>query len=192
MKTKLIFLALTALVFQSANVFAVENAVGGVDKDYQHELICQASTETEDFELNLKWSILYIHLPDGRAPQVKKEFKYELKNLTANTAIGAHFGNFFGDYADISDVGPGLHVAGKFFMYKRLGYREEKTDIVLDKDSAGQYSLNSLQNKAIETFQNPKDYCNPPTRLCGSEPPLPEPKIVLNLIFKNSTCQLIN
>ncbi len=188
MKTKLIFTIAATLLLQSKSVFAVDNTVEAVEKEYQHELICQASTETEDFELNLKWEVLHMHLPDGRAPQIRKEFKYELKNLTTGTVVQDTYGNFFGEHADINISDTALHAVGQFFMYKRLGYIQNETDILLDHDGAGNYFLSHFVNKAVETFKNPKDYCNPPTRLCGSEPPLPEPKTVLTLKFVKSAC----
>jgi hypothetical protein len=190
MKTKLIFLALAVLIFQTANVFAVENTVATVEKQYQHELICQASTETEDFELNLKWSVEYMHVPDGRAPLIKKEFKFELSNLTAGTSIQDTYGNFFGEHADIKATDEALHAVGSLFFYKRLGYIQKKTDILLDHDGAGNYYLNYFVNKSIDSYENPKDYCNPPTRLCGSEPPFPSKTTVTSHKFVTSTCQL--
>jgi len=191
MKTKLIFLAFAVLIFQTANVFAVENAVIVVDKEYQHELICQASAETESFELNLKWSVQYMHVPDGRAPLIKKEFKYELANLTTGTVMQGTYGNFFSEHANIKATDEALHVVGSLFFYKRLGYIREKTDIQLDHDGAGNYHLNYFGNKSIDSFENPKDYCNPPTRLCGSEPPFPANAKVISYKFVTSTCQLV-
>lgn len=191
MKTKLISMLAIAVLFQSNSVSAVENAVGLVEKEYQHELICQASSETENYELNLKWSIEYMHVPDRRAPLIKEEFNYELKNTGTGAVVEDTYGNFFSEHADIKATADTLHAVGSFFMYKRLGYIQKKTDIFLVHDGAGGYTLKSFVNKHVDSYENPKDYCNPPTRLCGSEPPFPAKSSVLSLQFVQSSCQLV-
>lgn len=190
MKTKLIFFALAGLIFQTKNVFAVENTVEAVEKEYQHELICQASTENENFELNFKWEILYMHIPDGRAPQVKKEFAYELKNLTTGQVLKGHYGGYFVGHANIVSDSDSLHAVGSYMFYKRLGYRRDKTDILLSHDGAGGYALKNFIYKSVDSIENPDDFCNPPTRLCGAEPPFPQDSFVVSLTFVSSACEL--
>lgn len=183
MKTILIFLVLALAAFHAKAAPAVENTAASVDK-YQHELICQAQSGGENYLLTVKWKNL--RMATGRAPYFSQAFSYELQNLNDGSAWAGDYQDFFSENVNISDNG-GLSLLGTFFMYKRLGTLSHSAFLEFVKDGQ-EYHPVSLQLTAGETFESPKDYCNPPTRLCGSEPVAPE-KIVLQVEFTESACQ---
>lgn len=185
MNTKIFFLA-TFLIFTAAD--AVENEVVNVEKDYDHQILCTANNGADDFEVSVKWKKLVMHVPDGRAPVFKSGFQYLIKNLTNEKQWNGDYDNFFTEHSQIEDSLQVLTLSGQFFMYKRLGTISHTTDIAFNK-VAGQYLLDSLKLTTKETFTNPKDFCNPPTRLCGSEPWDEPATVLIETKFLTSSCE---
>ncbi|MGZ3690201.1 MAG: hypothetical protein ACXVAX_01785 [Pseudobdellovibrio sp.] len=178
MKKKLILLIATLTTIQSKSALAVDNPLGSVEKEYQHELICEGVSRNEAYKLTIQWN------PNS-------EFQYELKNVDQNSVTQDSYQDFFGEHESVTQSDKKLQFSGNFNMWKRLGYIAKTTNINLNVES-GVYSLESLKNTYLETFNNPKNWCNPPTRLCGSEPISqdPEPQVT-ELKFEHSQCQLV-
>ena len=180
MKKKLVLLIATLVTIQSRNAMAVDNPLGNVDKEYQHELICEGVSQNENYKLTIQWNF-----------EKGSEFQYKLQNVTQNTTVQDSYENFFSEHNSITQSEDQLQFSGTFNMWKRLGYITKTTNINLSF-SSGVYALGSLKNTYLETFSNPKDWCNPPTRLCGSEPIThdPEPQVT-ELKFEQSQCQQV-
>ncbi len=187
MKKKIIFLALTLFSVYLKAQISVDNAGVSVDKEYHHQLSCTANTESENFSVLVKWKRLNVYDPDGRAPYKKNSFAYEINNLNTKEVWKDSYADFIYKNAYIVNTDLALKFDGVFFMYKRLGTISKTASIDFERQNS-QLLLKNIKLKAGETFQNPKDYCNPPTRLCGSKPIYTAP-VILDVVFENSSCE---
>lgn len=191
MKTKIIFLAATLVCINLKAQMSVDNPVMYVDNQYHHQLSCLASTETENFSVLVQWKSLHGHHSDGRAPYLKQSFVYEVKNLNTLQQWKGSYSQFFSENTQITNNEKFLNFSGDFFMYKRLGTIAHSADILFIKDG-GQYLLDNLKITAKETFTNPKNFCSPPTRLCGSLPSEEPATVLIESKFVTSSCHYKN
>lgn len=187
MKTKIIFLAVTLLSVILKAQMSVDNPGMFVDKEYHHQLSCVANTSSENFTVLVQWKSLHGHHSDGRAPYIKQSFAYEIKNLNTQKIWKDSYSDFFSEDAFIINNDSVLKLDGDFFIYKRLGTISKSANINFEKESS-QFLLKIIKLRAGETFKNPIDHCNPPTRLCGSGPIYVVPTI-LDVVFENSSCE---
>lgn len=187
MKTKIIFLTTTLVCMSLKAQMSVDNPGLSVDKGYHQQLTCLASTETEKFSVLVQWKSLHEHHSDGRAPYLKQSFAYEIKNLNTQETWKDSYAHFFSENAKITNSDSILKFSGNFFMYKRFGVISRSANIDFEKQNA-QFSIKNIKLTAADTYGIPKNYCNPPTRLCGSEPIYIAPTI-LDIVFENSSCE---
>lgn len=166
---------------------SVDNPVITVDNEYHHQLACLASTKTENFSVLVQWKSLHAHHSDGRAPYLKQSFAYEIINLNTQETWKDSYSQFFSENTQIANSDSILKFSGNFFMYKRLGVISRSANIDFEKQNS-QVLIKNIKLTAGETYENTKNYCNPPTRLCGSEPVYIAPT-TLDIVFDNSSCE---
>lgn len=196
MKRKLILLMATLTVLEAKAVQvvdnsleSVENQVINVNNKYQNEIICEGVMNNENYILKINWNKLFMHEPDGRAPLIKSEFKFVLKNLNQNKVIEDSYAHFFGERSLIKESESTITFSGHFHMFKRLGQIFKNTEIEINKINENE-SLISFVNSYTETFTNPRDWCNPPSKLCGLEPigVNPEDMVKTEIIMEKAAC----
>lgn len=184
---KTIFLITTLLSLQLKADIPVENPVETVDKEYQHQLTCKAVSQNQEYELLLKWKKIKAQDQLGRAPQFNEGFGFQIKNLSTLQIWSDNYEDFISEHTTINENDTELTLSGSFFMFKRLGTISKTSELAFVKQDST-YQLFILKMTASETFKNPIDYCNPPTRLCGSHSQH-KPKVIKDLVFENSVCE---
>ena len=163
---KTIFLVALLAVLQLKAQVAVDNVAGDVEKPYQHQLICKAVAENQEYELNVKWKNKFVqHDSLGRAPFIAQSFEYELKNLFTNEVWSGNYSKFIYKSASILDVPDYLKLSGFFNMRKRIG-KINKTDEIFFEKLNNKIHLTHIVLTSEETFTD-KDYCEKPiSKLC--------------------------
>lgn len=189
---KTIFLVATLVALQLKAQTSVDNSAGGVEKPYQHRLICKAMSQNQEFELNVKWkNKVKFDQPDQprRAPFIDQGFKYELKNLLTNEAWSGNYASSIYTKAVILDLPENLKLSGLFQMYKRIG-KINKTDEIFFEKQNSKIHLAHMTLTSMETFTD-KDCCEKPiSKLCGSEPTGSSQNV--DLWFESSSCEYIS
>lgn len=188
---KKVFLITIILSLQLKAELSVENQVGGVDKGHQHQLICKAVTENQEYELNVKWTNKFqMHNPLGRTLHIDQGMYYEIKNVGTGEVWTRNYWNSFYNHVSIYDSTYNLKLNGSFNMHKRIGRASETSELHFEKQNT-KFNLLSIKISGLETFDT-SGYCDVPvSKLCGSEP-INNEKVILDLVFEESSCEYRN
>lgn len=185
---KTIFLISTILSLQLKAELPVENHVVAVDKEYQYQLVCKAFAANQEFEMNVKWKNKIIHDSPRRAPFYDGALNYELKNVSTGDLYTGDYHDYVKSHTNIVDSFEHLSLYGSKIVNTRLALNSEASEIYFEKHK-NQFNLLSIKITKQKTFFLAKDYCDKPmSKLCGSEPINNGNKIILDLVFENSTC----